>query len=136
MKNKMQPRTKVIRILAGFSRLTVDVKPTIKESVNEAVFMHDLVFNALELTETKEAALKLIADHLLESDDSNGADDAREIAGYLYTLVTNAIGIVVPNTKKERTLVGKFPTDFTKPILDASNGAQVDLMGGPNAVKF
>jgi hypothetical protein len=130
----MLPRTKVIRILAEFARLNED-KPTIKEAVDEATYMHDLVFNALEHSDNKDDGLKLLSEHIADMAGLDMNEESDEMASFMYTLVTNAIAIVIPQAKATRTLVGKFPTDFSKPIVDASNGNQVDLMGGPEGIK-
>lgn len=130
----MKMRTRVIRLLAEFVRETHG--SSIKDAVDEASFFHDLVFQAIDLTDSKEEAIKVMATYF--AGQGEDASEAETLSSYAYTLVTTAIYEVVPQSKTNPVTVnvGKFPTDFSKPIVDASNATSVDLMGGPEAVKF
>ena len=130
----MKMRTRVIRLLAEFVRKSHG--SSIKDAVDEAAFFHDLVFQAIDITDSKEEAIKVMAEYF--AGQGEDASEAETLSSYAYLLVTTAIYEVAPQSKSNPVTVnvGKFPTDFSKPIVDASNATSVDMMGGPEAVKF
>jgi len=80
--------------------------------------------------------IQIIKEYYKTLDPELTEEEAVEMATFQHDLVYQAMQMAFPEPveKNPRGKVGKHPTDWDKPIIDASNASQVDLMGGPKGI--
>lgn len=93
--------------------------------------------------QVRTQVIRILATYLRSQHKDCSIKEAVEISTFQHDLVYQAMDVVLSRPAKQVEKVaeappqkmGKNPTDFSKPIVDASDALQVDLAGGPESVR-
>jgi len=80
--------------------------------------------------------IQIIKEYYQQLDSELTEEEALEMSTFQHDLVYQAMQMAFPEPvqKSPKGKLGKHPTDWDQPIIDASNPTQVDLMGGPKGI--